>query len=223
MRRSIALLMSMILLLCSCGGRAENTPASTSLAQSESQNVVSNELSQAPGESSQPAENPDADFRNVSWGMTEEEVITYEKETNVQKPSTGGLVYPNLTVSGKSAHLAYSFNENNQLYMAGYVFQIDHVNDTLYIDDFNDLKESLTSLYGPPTDYQEAWYNDLFKGETQDYGTAIAAGHLAYFAKWELDNTDILLGLTGDNFTISLILSYTSTTVPEPQSDLSGL
>lgn len=224
MKQAIGYLLAICLLLGGCAQGDGSASAVNSSSPPESQSALA-EGPPKPEEESLPPENPDADFRNVSWGMSQEEVIAYEGEIGIYEvpPSNHDLGCTGLTVSGKQADLLYLFNEKDQLYQTMYVFQIDHTNDTRYIDDFEDLKESLTSLYGAPDRDEERWYNDLFKGQPQDYGTAIAAGHLAYVAQWYLDDTEILLGLTGDNYELTLVLAYFSTTVPEPQEDLSGL
>lgn len=61
-----------------------------------------------------------------------------------------------------------------------------------------------------PNEDDKFWYDDLYKDDRQDWGRAIAVGHLAYQSIWENKKTKILLILRGDNYDISLSISYIS-------------
>lgn len=54
------------------------------------------------------------------------------------------------------------------------------------------------------------WQNDLYQDDYQDWGMAVSCGHMSAFATWETPETDINLGLFGDNYEISLGVEYSS-------------
>ncbi|PKP55767.1 hypothetical protein CVT91_14760 [Candidatus Atribacteria bacterium HGW-Atribacteria-1] len=148
------------------------------------------------------------DFRKTNWGMSKEQVrATEEKRPDFEADTTLGY---DVTISGKDFACIYSFLED-KLYNSGYFFTGEHTNKNLYIDDYEELKETLTKKYGKPKmDFPGVWKNDLYKDDKSHWGMAISVGHLAYGNSWETPNTKISLMLSGDNYKIELVLSYTS-------------
>ncbi len=145
------------------------------------------------------------DFRNISWGMTIEEVRASES----QQPSGEDdetLIYDNVDVGGFDATLVYFFS-NDSLFSGGYFIEDnEHTNQNLYIDDYNSLKEKYTQKYGDPITDDITWFDDLYKDSPSDYGLAIAVGDLAYYAEWEYEGTSIKMLLSGDNYEIEPIM-----------------
>ena len=153
------------------------------------------------------------DFRKTNWGMSKEQVkATEDKKPDFEADTTLGY---DVTISGKDFACIYSFLED-KLYNSGYFFTGKHTNKNLYIDDYEELKETLTKKYGKPKmDIPGLWKNDLYKDDKSHWGMAISVGHLAYGNSWETPNTKISLMLSGDNYKIQLVLSYTSKELEE--------
>ena len=153
------------------------------------------------------------DFRKTNWGMSKEQV----KATEGKKPDfeADTMLGYDVTISGKDFACIYTFLED-KLYNSGYFFTGEHTNKNLYIDDYEELKETLTKKYGKPkTDISGLWKNDLYKDDKSHWGMAISVGHLIYGASWETPTTEINLMLSGDNFKIKLILAYDSKELKE--------
>ena len=153
------------------------------------------------------------DFRKTNWGMSKEQVkATEDKKPDFEADTTLGY---DVTISGKDFACIYSFLED-KLYNSGYFFTGKHTNKNLYIDDYEELKETLTKKYGKPKmDIPGLWKNDLYKDDKGHWGMAISVGHLAYGNSWETPNTKISLMLSGDNCKIKLVLSYYSKELEE--------
>jgi hypothetical protein len=149
---------------------------------------------------------PDYDFRNTFWGMTQYEVEQAEGGTVIEK-SDDWLIFYDADVGGMSATIAYGF-DNGELSNGMYMFEAEHNNGNAYIDDFTDLKDQLIDLYGQPIVYELLWTDDLFKNDPQNYGVAVSYGHLSYLATWETESTQLTLHLHGDNHDTSLTLIY---------------
>ncbi len=160
--------------------------------------------SSAAAEEQKPAVNPD--FRNLAWYMTKSEVKKSE-EGKFFDEDDKTIAFTD-SVLGESAELLYEFNDSEQLIGGFVVFRISHVNDNDYIDDYDDIKESLSAKYGAPDQDDVIWKNSLFKDDPEDYGLAISCGHLAYMASWSTETTKITLLLCGDNYEISLVILY---------------
>lgn len=189
-----------ISMLCGCSSANINTAGKNVIvSDSPTANIAS---------TAAPTQAPDFDFRNTYWGMTQDEVIASETEDLVEQ-SDEWLAYYSTDVAGMSSDIGYKF-ESNSLVAAIYAFDEEHTNENDYINDFSDLKEALTSVYGTPSIDTITWKNDLYKDDPQDYGFAVSCGHLVYVASWKTPTTEISLVLHGDNFDISLGIRYQS-------------
>jgi len=145
--------------------------------------------------------------------MSKEQVkATEDKKPGIEDDAS--LAYK-VTINGKEFACAYSFLEN-KLYAGGYIFIGEHTNENLYIEDYKDIKETLTKKYGKPkTDIPGLWKNDLYKDDKSQWGFAISLGHLVYGTSWETSTTRIVFSLWGDNYNIKLALYYTSKELEE--------
>jgi hypothetical protein len=146
-------------------------------------------------------------FRGMPWGSPPS-TIKSKESSKLETESADGIVY-----SGEVAGLTCIFGFNfidNQLVFGKYVITESHTNKNGYIQDFRSLKEGLTLKYGQPIEENVYWQNDLYRDDYSNWGMAISVGHLSMFTKWIVGDTEILLGITGDNFDISLSVDYYS-------------
>lgn len=152
------------------------------------------------------------DFRQTNWGMNKEQV----KATEDRKPDyeENDMMSYNVKIFGGNYYCIYSFLED-KLCNGGYFFMEEHTNKNLYINDYMELKGTITKEYGKPIMDKIIWKNDLYKDEKSEWGTAISVGDLEYWALWETLDTEICLSLDGDNYEINLILSYDSKELSE--------
>jgi len=151
-------------------------------------------------------------FRSVNWGMSKNEVK--EKETAKLMGDIGDSLFYKTNVAGFSCVLGYSF-ANDKLVRGAYIIEEKHSNYNLYIQDYNKLKELLTKKYDTPIEDSHKWFNDLYKDDPEEYGMAVAVGHLRYAADWNINNTLIQLRLYGDNYKINLMVAYDSKELSE--------
>lgn len=164
------------------------------------------------------------DFRKTNWGMSMEQVKAVEDaELFVEIENDTFLYYSGINIAGKDSVCLYFFLED-KLYNSGYVFNGEHSNKNLYIDDYKGLKEMLISKYGEPDNkkllslYNRGeiyWTNDLYKDDKSNWGLAISKGDLSYISIWETSTTEIALVLDGDNYKIYLHIGYASKELKE--------
>lgn len=147
------------------------------------------------------------DFRKVNWGMSKLEVKATESGTIVKDDSVA-LAYEG-NIAGLKSLIAYFF-VNDLLVRAKYIFIEDHSNDNDFISDYDDVFKILNNKYGEPAKSQSIWKDDLYKSDFKKWGLAISLGHLVKFAAWKTADSDIWLGLDGDNFEISHSVEYSS-------------
>jgi hypothetical protein len=147
------------------------------------------------------------DFRVAKWGDSKEEVMAKEGKTDLSGSPDIYMFYD--TVAGLSCVVGYVFTDD-KLTMAKYLFQQKHTNKNDYIEDYNKLVGLLTKKYGEPYSNSPFWKNTLYKSDPSQYGFAISCGHLLYSASWDLETTELVVRLTGENFDISFQVQYLS-------------
>ena len=152
------------------------------------------------------------DFRKTNWGMSREQVkATEDKEPDYKKDNL--LIY-NVKINGENCYCFYDFLENI-LYNAAYEFLEEHTNKNDYINDYEDLKNILIEKYDKLIIDKIEWKDDLYKDDKSEWGMAISVGDLKYYSFWETPTTIIGLMLSGDNYEITLTLSYRSKKLKE--------
>lgn len=165
----------------------------------------------------------DGEFRYGTWGMTRSEIKELE-DAELFNEEEISLVYEGNAV-GLNSFITYVFDENQGLYQGFYDFKVKHSNDNNYIVDYMNIKDALVQKYGDPRDEDEqTWMNTIFKNTPERYGTALSAGHLLYSSKWDLEDTEINLLMTGVDYHIRIVLVYLN---PERKNsipqDLTGI
>lgn len=171
-------------------------------------------LSERSGNTNQPFEpqvDSDNDFRVAKWGESRESIMKKERETNLLPDSPDVYLFKS-TIAGMQCVVGYFFT-NDQFTMAKYIFEEEHSNSNLFIDDYTRLVRLMSQKYGKPQEGGEnnmIWFNDLWRDNYEDWGLAISAGHLAYDASWETEKTEILVQLSGENYQIHLVVQYLS-------------
>ncbi|MFP3953125.1 MAG: thermonuclease family protein [Candidatus Acetothermia bacterium] len=166
-----------------------------------------NEVTEKPEQGQEaPGEETETDFRDTRWGMSREEIMEIEGEPYDQ--TSESIVYQG-SVAGIDATLGYQFIQD-KLASAGYVFGAAYVNTSKYIEDYKEINQLLTDKYGEPVVDEEVWKGDLFKGNPNDYGTAVSIGDLIYRAKWVKEDTEIWHTLFGESFEITHAIRYQS-------------
>ena len=161
------------------------------------------------------------DFRNARWGMAMQQVAESE-ETALTPLSEHPVLAGSVIVAGMKADVYFEFVDS-QLSEAFYVFLDTHVNENLYITDFEKLRDLLTLKYGPPGKDEMIWRRDLRRDKQDQWGYAVICGDLIYRTEWDTPRTRIVLSLSGDNFEAFHSLTYESKVTPSAGPDLRGL
>ena len=168
------------------------------------------------------------DFRSVRWGMSIEEVKAKEGNNPAYTGKVSGrnaqYIGYDVTLMGKKAILVYRFGPNG-LYEAFYIWKEKHSNARLYIDDYLDVKEQLTSKYGPSLyNDDEDWDTAAHKQYYSDNkGDALKYGYLTYFTHFSTPRTDIYMQMAADNYEISFDIFYESRNIMAPTEDYSDV
>ena len=156
------------------------------------------------------------DIRVGKWGDSKASIMAKEGKTNLSTSPDVYMFYD--TIAGMSCTVGYVFT-NDKLTMVKYLLNQEHSNLNDYIEDYNKLIGLLTKKYGDPYHNSPVWKNNLFKGDSSNYGLAISSGHLVYSARWNLDRTELDVLLGGENFKIDFQIQYLSKQFKNAQSE----
>ena len=215
MKKSIALLAA-CLLLTACGA-SEGTPAETTanetIATTE-ENTSAPEAAE-PAVSDEPAVNENPDFRNVSWGMSVEEVKKYEDANLISEEDENdnilyNLIYDGISVMDHPAKLGYSIR-NGKLSAATYMIDVTENEDYKINNEFFEIADGLSTKYGSPEqkslliycgkdiyfDQQTFSEIDNFSFDVSEYCKANNDDYAMpiYAITWKTDNTEIRLDM----------------------------
>jgi len=148
------------------------------------------------------------DFRNVYWGMSQENV----KESEAMAPGEekpGVITYIG-EFEGKPAIIGYLFEEG-KLARPEYLMTESYDEPAVYVQNFNSLKDYYTKTYGSPTYDTVNWK----EGASQAMGPgkfpeAACKGDLQYLAGWGTHGSMVRLKLQGNKGKCELGIMYES-------------
>jgi hypothetical protein len=148
------------------------------------------------------------DFREVNWGATMAEVRASEA-FDLLVEGKNYLMFTG-AINGYKVAARYGFLPDDRLYSAGYIFLEEYTNRNTYIEAYEEVSTTLERIYGTPKLSDTYWSDDLYQDDPQDYGMAVAVGHVVYDAGWETETTLIRHTLRGNNYEIDHIVAYGS-------------
>lgn len=122
---------------------------------------------------------PNTTFRNSIWGDTISEV---EKKENIPlfKISDNIVVGFDTVNDCENTHITFGFDDNGELFIGMYLFNLDYSAKSLYIDTYNNFKKILIKQYGKPN------------VDTVDENIK----NNPYTTKWNIENLVINMNLT---------------------------
>ena len=147
------------------------------------------------------------DFRKTNWGITGDQVKVLEDAKLIL--DNGRMQSYDGTVGGLPCQITYLFVKN-QLTTGHFFFKVEHKVDSLYVRDYQTLKETVSERYGRPRLDDATWKDTTYRGRSDRVGLAIRSGHLSLATEWETPTTEIWLFLAGENSEIRLSMKYMS-------------
>ena len=144
-------------------------------------------------------------FRNVPWGSPRTSVLASEEGPPVTQLKE--FILYSGTVASLDANVFFGFADE-MLVRGKYSITEEHANLTLFLGDYDHLKRLLIKKYGTPHNEDEFWANDLYLDDPSEWGMAVGSGHLTKHASWTTDDTEIFLGIMGDNYEVRIAIEY---------------
>ena len=158
------------------------------------------------------------------FGDSKQSVMDAEGEPIGNDFMTGNIaeyIYYNASIVGLDAYLVYYFTDEGLCEMR-YLLNEDHSNESLYIEDYNKVKEALITKYGEPVSLisGEHWdtnsHKDYYK---EKKGDALSYGYLTYDHYFLVKDAEIDMHMSADNYDVSTSISYVSLTIKKPEPD----
>ncbi len=200
MKKAMALFAACVL-LTACGASTEQAAATEQANASITADTPET-----------PTVNENPDFRNVSWGMSFDDVKKYEDATLIREDNSENatsLIYGDVSVMNHPARILYIFS-NGKLSSAEYILDVTEEHDYQINNEFFDIADGITSKYGDPEKesliiycndkiyYERQSFNESsgFSFDTSNYddGSDLPAMPI-YQIRWVKDNTEIVLML----------------------------
>ena len=164
------------------------------------------------------------DFKTFKWGDTREHVIEIEGEPLMDGDMDGldaSYIVYSTTVVGVDVLLAYYFCSDG-LFQIRYISTEEHSKESLYIDDYNQIKKALIRKYGESSLDFENWDSDSHKSYyANKKGDALCYGFLTYSTWWKTDTSLIVMKMDADNYDISTSITYESLEISAEERDFS--
>ncbi len=154
------------------------------------------------------------DFRDFAWGSSFNQVKENETAKFISQ-DTNSLVTYDDHLAAYDVEVNYQFNEDDKLVSGTYNFTKKHSNPQLYIEDYGIFKNLLTIKYGEPNLNKEEWSSNTTPNDKQNYGQAIADGHLSLYSVWETKRSLIKIILSSSNNRPFLQIHYTTKSLDE--------
>lgn len=144
-------------------------------------------------------------FRTSNWGDSKEDVLNHEKETQLKQ--TGPSLTGNVMVYGLDSFVTYNFN-SDQLVRGIYMFYLDYSDTKEYISKYDELKNTVSQLYGDPIYDRIAPLVEESIIDGEEDTESLSLGHVFYITQWETETTSITLGMNSTNNKITVTLGY---------------
>ncbi|MBB2922723.1 cold shock domain-containing protein [Cellulomonas cellasea] len=151
-----------------------------------------------------PAQDGDG-FRGCAWRSSQRDVRAAEGAA----PSSDGpdLMVFDGAVATIPCRIVYIFVEGE---LSRGKYMVTRYSDEQYLDDFFTLSALLTEKYGEPHEINDIWRDSTYRSDSSMYARAISYGHLSLYRTWSLPHTDVDLGITAEDYSISLVVQYQS-------------
>lgn len=170
-------------------------------------------------------ERTETNFRKAAWGDSAELIRDIETAEETSD-STDEIVGFNGKVCGYDTIIGYMVDEEYGLYQGAYMFEMpNRPNATMYLEDYQKVKENLIKVYGEPDSCEEPRKINDHADFVDDVDYSLLMGHLGYVSEWNIPekSTTIQLVLYGEALKMNLLAIYSDTNYEDNRDYTEGL
>ena len=132
----------------------------------------------------------EADFRNLKWGMTKDEV-SYAQGTGYREPDENTMYYTRVREEEFPADAEYKFSDGKLVQGTFYITE-DKTENPIEVDDFMELVNSLKNRFGEPQIADLVYKNESDTTEdTARQLELVKQGLLQFRTGWMLEDTEL--------------------------------
>ena len=149
----------------------------------------------------------EADFRNLKWGMTKDEV-TYAQGSGYRETDENTLYYTRVREEGFPADAEYTFNDGKLVQGMFFITQ-NKEDKPISVDDFVELVEALSERFGEPKVADLVYANE--EDRTDDPARQVGLvkqGLLQFRTGWMLEDTELRVVMFPRNGEACIGLQY---------------
>ena len=130
------------------------------------------------------------EFNGYKWGTKISDIKQAEISEDLEEGTDYAiaddyLLIGNQEIAGLTAFAVYSYNDDEVLSAGQYALREQHTELNNYYDDYIDLVQSFSSVYGEPEFTGYRWYDDTYKDDPSNWGLAISMGHVSFKTIWK--------------------------------------
>ena len=157
----------------------------------------------------------EADFRSLKWGMTKDEVQTYEG-TGYREPDDNTMYYTRVREEGFPADAEYTFVEGKLVQGIFYITE-NKTETPILVEDYMELVNSLRTRFGEPSIADLVYVNkDDTTEDTAEQLELVKQGLLQFRTGWMLEDTELRVVMFPRGGTACIGLQYKQTGVQVP-------
>lgn len=218
----VTTILSSLVLLSSCGGTSK-VPQDREYVLKEEEAIVEEVVKadnsfytgEKADESRKSLSVEEADFRSLKWGMTKDEVQTYEG-TGYREPNENTMYYTRVREEGFPADAEYTFVEGKLVQGIFYITENKSDNPIL-VEDFMNLVNSLKARFGDPKVADLVYVNESDKTEDAlKQLELVEQGLLQFRTGWMLEDTELRVVMFPRNGKACIGLQYKQTGAQVP-------
>lgn len=157
----------------------------------------------------------EADFRNLKWGMSKDEVINAEG-TGFREPKENVMYYTRVREEGFPADAEYTFVDEKLASATFYILQ-NKEDKSITFEDYTSLVASFITRFDQPTISDTVFFKEEYKtNDVSQYVDLVKAGNLNLRTGWILDGIELRVVMFPKNGEACIGIQYI-----DPTADLS--
>lgn len=151
------------------------------------------------------------DFQGIPWGTPIDEIADLKGQDlqTLQNEQFDAVYYYRGTAEGSDAAIFF-YEKDGKLVQGAHSFVAAHDEFNGYIDDYQAMKQVLTTRYGPPQKDVVEWKDEQYRAEPASWGRAVSLGHLVYLTEWNTPQSLVRMWMGAENGYIIHSVLYTS-------------
>lgn len=156
------------------------------------------------------------EFNGYKWGTKISDIKQAEISEDLEEGTDYAiadsfLVIDNQEIAGLTASATYRYNDDEILTAGQYTLKEQHTELNDYYDDYVDLVQSFSSVYGKPEFTGYDWDDNTYKNDPSNWGLALSLGNVEFKTGWkDANGNTIYIWMRGGISNITTAIYFSS-------------